>query len=276
MSKVYAEGNQRNLIQDIYEGELDGHDIFSQVAKVDILTALQDVGSDGGIRAYGATATLSIVSTSANDANAGTGVQSVRVVGLVDNAGTLEQSFEDIILNGLTPVVSTKTFSRIFQLFALKAGATGAAVGDIVITLSANQSGKIQAGQTTAFSSHYTTPDDVVAYLTKLEITTGFECNSQIEMLTRDNQTADAAFVVAGSWAVNDDSQNSKDFFIRIPNKTDIVFRAVNNTAPAGQAAISINYDLIIVSYAESIAIQTPPPGQGFGLGGFGITPFGL
>ena len=48
--------------------------------------------------------TTSIASDSADDAAAGTGARTVRVVGIVNNAGTWTETQEDVTLNGVTPV----------------------------------------------------------------------------------------------------------------------------------------------------------------------------
>lgn len=75
---------------------------------------------------------MSIVSTSANDAAAGTGVRQIMIHYL--NAALIEQT-EIITLNGLTPVLSISTNIRfINDIHSVAVGSGGKAAGDVTIS----------------------------------------------------------------------------------------------------------------------------------------------
>lgn len=75
--------------------------------------------------------TLSVVSTSANDAAAGTGARQVRLYGVDDSFASVT---EDITLNGTTPVVTTNSYYGINRAVVISAGSGMANAGAINIT----------------------------------------------------------------------------------------------------------------------------------------------
>jgi hypothetical protein len=97
------------------------------------VTALADIWQGAAVARVvpSAASTLSIVSTSAADAAAGTGARAVRIVGL-DASGA--EITEDVTLNGLTPAVSVKLYLRVNDVVTITAGSGGVNAGDIVVT----------------------------------------------------------------------------------------------------------------------------------------------
>jgi len=81
------------------------------------------------------TSTLSVVSASANDTIAGSGARTIFIAGL---DGSYNTSTETINLAGLTPVVTTKVFSRVNVMLVATAGNATliAGVNDGIITAS--------------------------------------------------------------------------------------------------------------------------------------------
>jgi len=79
-------------------------------------------------RPFPAATTVSVSSSNANDAAAGTGVRTVRVTGL--NA-SYEEITEDLSMNGQTEVTGSKVFARVNNLEALTWGTGLVAAGDI-------------------------------------------------------------------------------------------------------------------------------------------------
>jgi len=103
-----------------------------------------DVTYQGGIYPFlAAPQLIDIVSDNANDTNGGTGANTVRIFGLV--AGYIEDS-EDIILNGVTPVQTTKAFIAVNSAFVLTAGTLNANAGTITFTDNAAASIQAQIG----------------------------------------------------------------------------------------------------------------------------------
>ena len=75
--------------------------------------------------------TLSIVSTSGNDADAGTGAHGVVIYGIDAN---WEEQIEVVLLTGLTPVVTTSTWFGVNRIALYRSGNTLSNVGTITCT----------------------------------------------------------------------------------------------------------------------------------------------
>lgn len=127
-----------------------------------------DVGTEaiwpfGGAYAFpDAAETLSVVSSSANDNATGSGVGVVRVVGLDEN---YESIFENVVLNGVTPVTTTNTFLRVNEAICLTPGSastTDENAGNITVTntTSAQTLAYIEAGEGRSHQLIYTVPAD--------------------------------------------------------------------------------------------------------------------
>lgn len=94
---------------------------------------------------------MAIVSTSASDGVAGTGVQSVEVHYLDAN---LAVQAETVVLNGVTPVNTVATNIRFIQCMHIATvGTNKAAVGTITATNGGNNYSQISAGSTRCSSS---------------------------------------------------------------------------------------------------------------------------
>lgn len=98
---------------------------------VDTGTVPEDIWSGGGQFPWiTAAAALEAVSSSANDAAAGTGVRTMTVVGLDSDYSLIS---EVVTLNGTTPVALANQFFRINQVQATTAGSGRVNAGDISI-----------------------------------------------------------------------------------------------------------------------------------------------
>jgi hypothetical protein len=117
----------------IAEGDVSGHTPFTQMGfNADIFTATEDIWLGSSIYIFPTVAQqMRLVSTSAQDSSAGTGIRSVTIDYL---DGSYAQHSENVTLNGLTVVntVATNIF-RVNSMRANTVGNTYAAVGDIQI-----------------------------------------------------------------------------------------------------------------------------------------------
>lgn len=105
---------------------------FGENPDIDTGTAPEDIISQGGDKLFPSTvSTISIVSTSAQDGVAGTGILTLKILGLDINYNLIE---ETITTNGLTPVVTTKEFLMVHRMYGLTAGTSKQAVGDLTAT----------------------------------------------------------------------------------------------------------------------------------------------
>lgn len=111
---------------------------------------------------------VTVVSSSANDASAGTGARTVKITGL--NSSWEEQS-ETITLNGTTSVDSTNTYLRVYGFEVLTAGSGGVTAGAITIAqkvTTANIFLVIAAGLNKEYSSQYTIPKGKTGYVVQV------------------------------------------------------------------------------------------------------------
>ena len=122
---------------------------------------------DGG-GAYGgfiATAeTMSIASTSVEDASAATGARTVTVYGLDSNYDELS---ETVTMDGDTDASLTGEYIRIFRALVATAGSVGTNVGDITITSDTGAAvmAKISAGYGQTLMAVYTVPRNYNLYM---------------------------------------------------------------------------------------------------------------
>lgn len=109
---------------------------------------------------------LSIVSTSASDAAAGTGARTVVVEYL---NGNLDYSFEVVTLNGTTPVLTLATDVRWVQaVHVATAGSGTVAAGDITVANGGATYLKIMTGERTTHNSFTRVPRQRRLFITEL------------------------------------------------------------------------------------------------------------
>ncbi len=121
----------------VQRGFVPGHRVTLFVGVAEGVSAVErDVWPLQSYRVWPTSAaTLSLVSSSADDAAAGTGARSVAVFGL--NADYVEIS-EVVALNGVTPVSTVTAFLRVQTVTSVSVGSTGSNVGTITISHSGN------------------------------------------------------------------------------------------------------------------------------------------
>lgn len=107
-------------------------DKFGRNSSVDTTTDPEDVWGGGGLYTgfpTGSAETIEVFSSNDEDGGAGTdtGLLSVRLYGQLSG---VEQT-EDVILTGTTKATTNKTWTRMYRVRGLTAGATGANLGTI-------------------------------------------------------------------------------------------------------------------------------------------------
>lgn len=153
--------------------EIPGHSVVERTGiniDVDIATVPEDICGTSGVHAGFATSAeiVTVVSSSANDAAAGTGARTVKISGL--NANWFEQS-ETVTLNGVGLVDSVNSYLRVFSFEVLTAGSGGVTAGAISIAqkvTTANIFLVVAAGLNREFSTQYTIPANRKGYLNKI------------------------------------------------------------------------------------------------------------
>lgn len=106
---------------------------------------------------------MSIVSTSANDAAAGTGARTVVIEYL---NGSLDLSMEVVILNGTTPVTTVATDVRwVNSVYVATAGTGGAPAGQIDVSHNATVYARVLAGDRCTHNSFKRVPRGKTLYI---------------------------------------------------------------------------------------------------------------
>jgi hypothetical protein len=120
--------------------------------------AAADVWEGGGDYPFLATASqLEVLSASANDAAAGTGVRTVLVSGLDANYNPIS---EVVTLNGVTPVATVKSYLRTNVFTSTASGSGGTNAGDITLRVAGGGTTQsiMRAGYGFGRSAVYSTP----------------------------------------------------------------------------------------------------------------------
>jgi hypothetical protein len=218
---------------------------------IDTATVPEWVWENGGVYTGfpdGNAETLRIVSTDANDAAAGTGAQTVTVVGLDEN--WLIQS-ETLTLNGTTPATGTLLFRRVHTASVQTSGSTNTAynIGTITVshsTTTANVFLTIQPGRNQSNAAVYTVPDGKI----------GIKVNLRVEV-DRGNSSTISGFVYVREFGKSPrlrrpfTASNTSGFYeepyagLTYPAKTDIGI--VVTACSANNTAVQASFDIILI-----------------------------
>ena len=133
---------------------------------IDTATTPEDIHTLGGDFLFPtASSTLSVVSTSAQDGVGGTGIRNMTIEGLDSNYNLIS---EDVILDGINPVVTQKSFLRHHRSYGTLAGSAQVAVGNIIITHSEGDICEILATEGQSLTATYTVPKNHILLLNVL------------------------------------------------------------------------------------------------------------
>ena len=151
----------------------------------------ETVWAQGGNMTYPTSAvTMFVSSTSANDANGGTGANSILIQGLDENYDEIE---ETVFLNGQTQVATQLAYLRVYRAFVTLAGTGGTSGGTIYVGSSGATGGvpnttvysNLSFGNQTQIAA-YTVPAGYTLYLDDINFTAA---------LSQANKTATCSFV---------------------------------------------------------------------------------
>lgn len=185
---------------------------------------------------------MTVVSSSANDAAAGTGVRQVLIHYL--DASYAVQS-ETVTLNGTTPVNTVATdILRINGVHAVSVGSGGVAAGNLSVANGGITYGYIKAGDNTARQAIFTIPAGKTGYISHWQTSSGAAsgqpfCQTTLLATTHDGIMHSGVFLVQ-------DEQGTQNGGITInfptpipvPAQTDIKLRVISNSATANAVAL--------------------------------------
>ena len=198
----------------------------------------ETVWSQGGNMTYPTSAvTMFVSSTSVNDANGGTGANSIIIQGLDENYDEIE---ETVLLNGQTQVATQLAYLRVYRAFVTLAGTGGTSGGTIYIGSSGATGGvpnttiyaNLHLGNQTQIAA-YTVPAGYTLYLDDVNFTAA---------LSQANKTATCSFVsrtfgsnVFRTRFINVLQSNQLiakfEYPQPFPEKTDLECRVITNTS---------------------------------------------
>lgn len=191
-------------------------------------TTRTDVWNVGGTYVFPPAPTqMSVVSSSASDGVAGTGVQAIEILYLDNNYFQLQTT---VVLNGTTPVLTTPTnILRILKVFSVAVGSAGAAVGNITITGGGNTYARIDATYTASRQCIGTIPANCRGFITNVTLSgTSTTPNDFIEFDVRiaalDTMALPGIFVTVATFGISAGNAVSQDIDppIFVPPQVDL------------------------------------------------------
>lgn len=229
-------------LYDIAEGNVSGHAPYAKLGYNDDVGATEeDVWTSGGVYPWLAAAVaLEVVSSSASDTVAGTGVQKVRVSYLDADYSAQTQ---EISMNGATPVPLTDTtILRVNSIRATQVGTGGVAAGLITCRLvggAATVYRSIVAGFTRGRGATYTVPLGKTLYITSIVVSSGYTTAGKLVRWIARAQVDDTAPTVRIPFfqpffeVMTQDNSFHRDFEmpVAIPATADLRISATSNGA---------------------------------------------
>lgn len=163
---------------EVGRSRIEEHKAIFKFGRSSTITSTESVIWDGGgdYTFLSSPETLSVVSTDAGDNATGLGARTMVILGLDENYNEIT---EIVTLTGLTPVITQKSFLRVYRAIVITAGTnsavTGANIGDITITSSdtAALQAKILSHNGQTLMCVYTIPAGYTGYTSFVSFATG-------------------------------------------------------------------------------------------------------
>lgn len=160
---------------DIAEGQVPNHIGVTQLGyNGDVDNVREDLWELGGVYVFPTTSIqMKIVSSSVNDAAAGTGARTADIHYLDTN---YDEQFETITLNGTTPVNTVATnILRVNDIHVMSVGSLGVSDGNLSLTNTAGTItyGYIAASGNASRQAIYTVPNGKAFYIAELNVGVG-------------------------------------------------------------------------------------------------------
>lgn len=218
----------------VSRGQISWHKtLFKFGNNADINGSLETIWSYGGLYSYPPSATvMTVSSSSANDAAAGTGARTVAVYGLDADYNEID---EIVSLNGQTAVNTTKSYIRVFRSFVVTAGSGNTAAGTIYVGtgtvtagVPANVYAEIALGENQTTMALWTVPAGYTAYVTGGTFSAASNNAAQYVLGKFVVRTPGGVFRNAADITVNSNVfRYDWEFPLALPEKSDIEARAI-------------------------------------------------
>ena len=228
---------------------------FGLNSDVDATAAAEDIWQAGGLYTgfpTGAAETVDVVSTSASDTAAGTGMRTLMLSGL--DANYVERT-EAVTLNGLTAVTTSSTWTRVNHAWGLTAGSGGTNAGDVTIkhhTTTTNVFVQMTAGVGSAQACAYTVPAGkqaaIAGYRASVSNNGGAGTAARVQVGLWIRPFGAMWYRLRSLWIQNTSGLGDVALpgALVLPAKTDIVARAESG-ASADNLSVTASFDLFLV-----------------------------
>jgi hypothetical protein len=250
-SSVTRQGQFEPFGLQVSRGQIDGHStviVFGYNPDVD--TSEETVWPDGGTIPHPTVASvLKISSSSADDASAGTGAQTVYIEGVDGNFNVVSETVE---LNGQTAVNTTNSYLYVNSFYVATVGSGGANAGNINAGTGNVTSGVpavlydiIAIGYNQRTTGHYCVPAGFTGYMTEGSISAGQASGSTaVTAFLKQHGTDNILRVGAVSTVNNSDAAFSFEQPYTIPEKNCVGASAIG---AANNNAVSSYFNIILI-----------------------------
>jgi hypothetical protein len=197
--------------------------------------------------------TLYVVSTSANDAAAGTGARTVRITYLDANS---VQTTVDATLNGLTAVSVGTGFTYIQWMEVLSVGSTGISQGDIALT-STNGAATvattfeiIKAQGNRSLSGRYKVPLGKTAYIVRWGIAAigaNMDARLRVDMNSDGTRNQGVLHFVARMYVPDSTIHEEQLAYVCVPELCEIIVSVFPGSVAATKR-VDVNFFLIVIN----------------------------
>lgn len=184
-----------------------------------------------------------ISSSSASDTAAGVGARTVCLDGYDLNFNVIRAT---VTLNGTTPVVLPTQFLRVYRAFVVTAGTAGVNIGNITIAASVGLQvmAEIPIGLNHTLMTHYSIPAGYTGIVNEIAWTAG-QAGDQAQCAFMVRKPGETFRAVWGTLMYRQHSGTSAAYFIRIPEKSDVVMRAINLNA--GNVSVQGDFSIVLI-----------------------------
>jgi hypothetical protein len=212
-------------------------------------TSEESIWDQGGLYVYPAAAiTMTVSSSSTNDAAAGTGARTVAIAGLDAN---YREIGETVTLNGQTAVNTVNQYLRVFRARVTTAGSGETNAGNIHIGTGTVTAGvpattyaRVSAAEAQTLMAIYTVPAGYTAYIQQGTISTGTEkANQYVTARLKVRPFGEVFQTKALVTLANEFIPFDFGVALAIPEKSDIEARAISSSQ---ENAVAITFTLIL------------------------------
>jgi hypothetical protein len=217
-------------------------------------TTEETIWDQGGLYVYPTAAiTMTVSSSSTDDAAAGTGARTVAIAGLDAN---YREIGETVTLNGQTAVSTIRQYIRVFRARVTSAGSGGTNAGNIHIGAGAVTTGvpattyaRISAAEGQTLMALFTVPAGYTAYIQQGTISTGTEqANQYVTARLKVRPFGEVFQTKALVTLSNEFIPFDFGVALAIPEKSDIEARAISSST---ENSVAVTFSLILEDNAK-------------------------